>query len=79
MLDNVASCYAGLRINAVLVQLFGADYKGLLYERPSAAVGIFKLAFDDTWLGIVANVPNYGERYLNRILPARVGSGKLLA
>jgi uncharacterized protein DUF4372 len=28
------------------------------YERPSTAVGILELALDDTWLGIITNVPN---------------------
>ena len=60
-LDNVARCHAELRINAVSVQLFSADYQGLFYERPSTAGGIFKLALDDTRLGIVTDVPNYAD------------------
>lgn len=43
------------------VQLFYADYQGLFYERPSTALGIFELALDDAWLGIIADVPNYAD------------------
>src|SRR5215831_19275024 len=52
-LDNVAMCHPGLWINGVSIQLFCADYQGFFHERPSTAIGIFKLALDDTWLGIV--------------------------
>jgi hypothetical protein len=57
-LDNPARCHALLRIHALSVQLFCADYQGLFYERPSTAVGILELALDNTRLGIITNVPN---------------------
>jgi hypothetical protein len=56
-LNNPARCHASLRIDAVSVQLFYADYRGLFYERPSTAVGILELALDDPWLGIITDVP----------------------
>ena len=37
-LDNFARCRPLLRIDAVSVQLFYADYQGLFYERPSTAM-----------------------------------------
>jgi hypothetical protein len=58
ILQGVDPC---LRIDAVSVQLFYADYQGLFYEPPSAAIGILELALDDTWLWIITDVPNYAD------------------
>src|SRR5712691_6289682 len=60
-LDNLACSHTPLRINAVSVQLFRADYQSLFYERPPTVVGILELALDDAWLGIITDVPNYAD------------------
>lgn len=39
------------------VQVFRANYRRFVYNSPEATMRVFQLALDNTWLGIVADVP----------------------
>ena len=74
--NDLGSDDSSSRIRCVGIEMLCADYRGFFYERPLMTVSIVEPALDNSRLGFVANIADYGypdsehaASSLKRVLP----------